>query len=531
MGPYDFFLPPVFDVLPEAVADRLLAGVFGRKQATQTGLAALRAASTSGAQGALYARLGLELSLLAFDLDPGNAVLARGILALAGPGGAALPPDVSAALSLAAAAADGLGPYWGAAVEEAERTGDWSGISRGLAGGFSGASDPLAGPFAMRLAGLAALAAGEETPIAVWRAGLPDGPLSPGLAFLRARAAQCLDGREAGMAAMRAFLTRYPWCAQTLLALYDLERGRDATLTPLPGRLAILLYSWNKAEELGRTLDGIVASDLPDFHIFALDNGSADATPDVLAAFADRLGPGRFTALGAPVNVGAPAGRNWLKHLPEVLACDYAAYVDDDASLPRDWALRFGAAVAAYPQAGVYGCRVHDAGWPAALQAAEFLVEPAGTVPGLAASDLQLQAPDVGQFAYCRPTLSVTGCCHLFPVGALAGGGDFDIRFSPSQFDDFDRDLRLALAGGHAVFQGHLAVGHLRASGGDAARRRAAGANAHGNMHKLQGKYDAGDGKRLRQAQRSLLLTDLRKKAIWLARHAPGGASDKEGDL
>ena len=56
MGPYDFFLPPVFDVLPEAVADRLLAGVFGRKQATQTGLAALRAAAQSGARGALCAR-------------------------------------------------------------------------------------------------------------------------------------------------------------------------------------------------------------------------------------------------------------------------------------------------------------------------------------------------------------------------------------------------------------------------------------------------------------------------------------------
>ncbi len=529
MGHYDFFLPPVFDVLPEGVADRLLAGVFGRKQAAHTGLAALRAATQGGKPGTLCARLGLELSLLAFDLDPGNAVLARGILALAGPGGAALPSDVSDALSLAVA--DGLGPYWSTAVEEAGRTGDWLEICRHLQGGSSGASAPPAGPLAMRLAGLAALAAGEAGRIDAWRAGLPAGPLSPGLAYLRARAALRLDGREAGMAAMRAFLARYPWCAQTLLALHDLERGRDAALTPLPGRLAILLYSWNKAEELGRTLEGILASTLPDFHIFALDNGSTDATPDVLAAFAARLGPGRFTALGAPVNVGAPAGRNWLKHLPDVLACDYAVYVDDDASLPRDWALRFGAAVAAYPQAGVYGCRVHDAGWPAALQAAEFLVEPDGVATGLVASDLQLQAPDVGQFAYCRPTLSVTGCCHLFSAGALAGGGDFDIRFSPSQFDDFDRDLRVALAGGYAVCQGHLAVGHLRASGGDAARRRAAGANAHGNMHKLQGKYDAGDLKRLRRAQRRLLLTDLRKKAIWLARHAPDGASDKEEDL
>ncbi|WP_300160599.1 glycosyltransferase [Solidesulfovibrio sp.] len=524
MGPYDFFLPPVFDALPEAVADRLLAGVFGRKQAAQTGLAALRAAPEAGAQGALLARLGLELSLLAFDLDPGNAALAQGILALAGQVGAGLPPDALAALRLASG--EGLGPDWRAALAEAGRTGDWEGFCRRLEAGHPA----LATPLASRLAGLAALAAGDGERIATWRESLPAGPLTPGLAFLRARAALRLDGREAGLAALRGFLGRYPWCAQTLLSLHDLLRGRDAALTPLPGRLAILLYSWNKAGELGRTLEGILAGDLPDFHIFALDNGSTDATPDVLAAFAARLGPGRFTALGAPVNVGAPAGRNWLKHLPEVLACDFAAYVDDDASLPRDWALRFGAAVAAYPQAGVYGCRVHDAGRPAALQAAEFHVEPAGPGEGIAASDLQLQAPDVGQFAYCRPAVSVTGCCHLFPTKALADGGDFDIRFSPSQFDDFDRDLRAALAGSFAVCQGHLAVGHLRASGGDAARRRAAGANAHGNMQKLQGKYDAGDVRRLRREQRNRLLTDLRKKAIWLARHDPGGERDKEGD-
>ncbi|MEL7638578.1 MAG: glycosyltransferase [Solidesulfovibrio sp.] len=519
MGPYDFFLPPVFDALPEGLADRLLMGTFGRKAAAQTGLAALRAAGAGRGDTALLARLGLESTLLAFDLDPGNVALARGILAM--PGAAGLP--AADRLALHAGASDVLGEAWRAALAAAERTGDWAEVAGRIAAGFPEAAAPLRS----RLEGLAALAGGEAARIEAWRASLGQAPATPGLCWLLARAALALDGRLAGMVALQAYLARFPWCAQALLVLHDLAGGRDTALAPLAGELAILLYSWNKAASLGQTLEDILASELPErFRIVALDNGSGDATPEVLAAFAGRLGAERFTALRAPVNVGAPAGRNWLKHRPEVLAADFAAYVDDDVSLPGDWALRLGAAVAAFPGAGAYGCRIHDAGRPAVLQATEFFLEPAEAGEGIVASDLQLQAPDLGQFAYCRPALSVTGCCHLFSRQALAEGGDFDIRFSPSQFDDFDRDLRLALAGRFAVHQGHLAVGHLRGSGGDAARRRAAGANAHGNMQKLQGKYDAGDVRRLRREQRARLLTDIRKKAIWLSRREAKGGGE-----
>jgi GT2 family glycosyltransferase len=522
VGPYDFFLPPVCDGLPEALTDRLLAGTFGRKQAAQTGLLALRAAGSGRGEAALLLRLGLELTLLAFDLDPGNTALAQGVLNL--PGAAALPP--ADRLALDAAARDALGRQWREALGAAERGGDWEDLSRRLDAGLPDTAVPLRS----RLEGLSALAGGERVRIEAWRQNFPEAPASPGLAWLHARAVLLLDGREAGLAAYRAYLRRFPWCAQALLVLHDLAAGREAALSPLPGQLAILLYSWNKAEALAQTLGDILASDLPPGHrIFVLDNGSTDATPQVLAAFADRCGPSRFSTLRAPVNVGAPAGRNWLKHLPEVLAADFAAYVDDDVRLPKDWALRLGAAVAAFPGAGAYGCRIHDAGSAAVLQAVEFHLEPGEAGEGLAASDLQLQAPDLGQFAYCRQTLSVTGCCHLFSRQALIDDGDFDIRFSPSQFDDFDRDLRAALAGRFAVYQGHLAVGHTRASGGDAAKRRVAGANAHGNMLKLQGKYDAGDLKRLRREQRRRLLTDIRKKAIWLARRDPGEDHAKEG--
>lgn len=527
MGPYEFFLPPSFDALPDAVAEGLVTGCLARNQAARLGLAALR---TTGQQAAATLRLGLDLTLLAFDLDPLNATLAQGILTMTAGQAGLLTAGDRAALATAAGATGGedWAVSWRQGMAAATRTGEWSEFLDRYDADWPEAGEALRS----RVVGLAAVASGDVERITAWRDDIAEAA-TPGLGWLVARAAGFLGDRETHRLALRNFLARWPWNAGALLALYDTVRELDTALVPLPGELAIFLYTFNKADDLGRTLDAVLASRLGPHRIFVLDNGSIDATPDVLAAFQNRIGGERFFTVRAPVNVGAPAGRNWLKHLPEAEGADFIAYLDDDLCLPPDWALRLGAAVGAYPGAGVYGCRITDAGRPAVLQAAELHLAPGAPGEPFAATDLHLQGPDLGQFDYCRPCVSVTGCCHLFSREGLAAGGDFDIRFAPSQFDDFDRDLRAALAGHFAVCQGHLAVGHVRTSGSDTRKSRVAGANAHGNMLKLQGKYDAGEIKRLRREARSRLLTDIRKKAIWLSRHDTGGSAatmQKDGE-
>lgn len=42
-----------------------------------------------------------------------------------------------------------------------------------------------------------------------------------------------------------------------------------------------------------------------------------------------------MTVINVPVNIGAPAARNWLMKLSDVKACDWAIYLDDDILLPR----------------------------------------------------------------------------------------------------------------------------------------------------------------------------------------------------
>lgn len=156
-------------------------------------------------------------------------------------------------------------------------------------------------------------------------------------------------------------LVQAPWNINLLLRVHDLLAGWDVATESLRGSVAVLLYSWNKAVELDATLRSLFESDLTSASIFLLNNGSTDETADILESWQSRfdtlLGAGRFHVVSLPVNIGAPAARNWLMHLDAVTQHDFICYLDDDVELASDWLLRFGAAVHHYPDAGVWGAR------------------------------------------------------------------------------------------------------------------------------------------------------------------------------
>ncbi len=342
----------------------------------------------------------------------------------------------------------------------------------------------------------------------------------PGIA---ARLAACLlrlGDRTGAAALLRQTLRARPWSTSAILTLSDLEDNMPTAPQHPEGQGVLLLYTWNKAAALDATLASLAASDTAGARIVILDNGSTDKTPEVIRAWAQRLGK-RYETLTLPVNIGAPAARNWLLSLPSVQQSNWLAFLDDDILLPADWLGKFASAMARYPEASVYGCAVRDLGG-ARLQSADLHPRPdyavlegsekPGGSPAPEPSDLYLQAPDLGQFDYLRPCLSVTGCCHLFRTQPLLEAGGFDIRFSPSQFDDFDCDLRLTLAGGFAVYQGHLRVEHQRRTGTGLAQNTAASANARANKDKLDAKYSPRERRALREAAIARITKDLRAR-------------------
>ncbi|AMK09716.1 glycosyltransferase family 2 protein [Pseudodesulfovibrio indicus] len=368
-------------------------------------------------------------------------------------------------------------------------------------------------------------------PAFVFRAleGGPDAvaaPLSEALALARA----CFDPPAKPDAETLLLGARTaPWDTNLLLRAHDAACGLADRRAPLDGTVAVLLYSWNKADELDETLGSLLASDLAGASIFVLDNGSTDRTPELLARwrphFADTLGEGRYTVVSLPVNIGAAAARNWLLHLDAVRAHDFICYLDDDVELPADWLPRFGAAVERYPEAGVWGCKVVDHANPLLIQSADghLLLDPAERADltrmapnPFRLSDLHIQTLDRGDFDYMRPCASVTGCCHLFRTPTLLDSGDFAIQLSPSQYDDLEHDLRLCESGRFPVHQGHLAVRHKKRTGMASHTSPQQEGNALGNKYKMQTMHDRSGLAAAMRAEQALLEADLLAKLDYL---------------
>lgn len=298
---------------------------------------------------------------------------------------------------------------------------------------------------------------------------------------------------------LRAGLKREPWQVHALLALYDLLFAGPGLRALPEGETVVLLYTWNKAQDIGLTLESLAASDLGRARLVVLDNGSTDDTAQVLASWGSKLGPERFSTVSLPVNVGAPAARNWLMSLPVVRQSQWTVFLDDDVSLPPDWLGQLGAAAGLYPQAGVWGARVRDHSRPAHVQSADVFLDAsfdslgardAGEGRRFTLSSCHHQTLDRGQFAYVRPCATVTGCCHMFRTQTLAGQGGFDLRYSPSQYDDLDHDIRLLLSGSTPVYQGHLAVGHFKSTGSQGGVGQAQYGVGWANQYKLHQKFE-----------------------------------------
>ena len=297
--------------------------------------------------------------------------------------------------------------------------------------------------------------------------------------------------------------------------------------------MAVLLYSWNKADLLADTLDSLHRSELGMARIFVLDNGSTDHTPDVLRAATDRFGADRFHVETLPVNVGAPAARNWLLSLEGVRSRHWAAFLDDDVVLPEHWLLHLLGAAGTQKNVGAVGCRITAAAPPHGLQSADYNLfrrTPAPAEPGklpnriMAFDNTGAIDPDYGLFDYTRPCLSVSGCCHLISIRSIEKAGGFDLRYTPTQFDDLDRDLQSALHGMPAVYAGGLAVRHVQHSSLAKAQTLRQIGHVMGNKYKLDTKYSDEELAGLAGNNVARLRADLEAKHAFLVDRLGSGA-------
>lgn len=390
-------------------------------------------------------------------------------------------------------------------------------VSRALLAGFTPHLPP---PLAARLT--AEWAVLRDTPDAALSALAACDGTDWGL-FAALAASRCLErlgAREKALAACLVARNALPQHVNLTLRAFELARQRPTPPAVAPGEAAVCLYSMNKATLFRECLTHLAGTDLGGATVAVLDNGSRDDTAAVIAAVAPLFSPERFVTVHLPVNVGAPAARNWLLALPEVAACRHVAFLDDDAFPEQDWLPRLLETARAHPEAGTIGCAIVDREAPNDHQAADFNLFPPemgtqslpDTPERLFVCEPCRGAPDLGLYAYTRPCLSVSGCCHLLPRRTIETVGGFDIRFTPTQFDDLDRDIRSFLAGAPCCYAGGLRVAHKQGSSLALAQTQAQVAHIVGNKIKLEHKVSDGDVDRLWRDNLALLRHDLTAK-------------------
>ncbi len=117
-------------------------------------------------------------------------------------------------------------------------------------------------------------------------------------------------------------------------------------------RVSVVLPAWNAAATLSVALESLAAQTLADFEVLVVDDGSVDATPEVVRAHSRRdprfrlLSPGRV-GLARALNLGLAQAR-----------AAYVARMDaDDRCLPARLA-RQAAFLDAHPDVGLVSCQV-----------------------------------------------------------------------------------------------------------------------------------------------------------------------------
>lgn len=230
-------------------------------------------------------------------------------------------------------------------------------------------------------------------------------------------------------------------------------------------RVAIYFYSYNKADVLAETLESLAGTTIGQASITVLLNGCTDDSAAVVARARERFPNNTVECIELPVNVGAPAARNWLLALPRTRESEYVAFLDDDITLQPDWLAHMLTVAESDPRIGNVGCKVV---FPGRFKLLQYLYRHV-SVASDDAIRVSLPTPymqyDIGLYDVIREARVVMGCQHLLRVASLADAPWFDIRYSPSQIDDTDHDIQLCLAGWKVFYCGTVTCEHRQGSG------------------------------------------------------------------
>ena len=198
-------------------------------------------------------------------------------------------------------------------------------------------------------------------------------------------------------------------------------------------RISVIVCTYNGSRTIGECLQGIAKLDYPDFEVIVVDDGSTDATTEIVREHDVRLIRTANCGLSCARNTGLEAATG-----------EIVAYIDDDAYPDLHWLKYLASAFVATDHAGIGGPNLPP---PIDGPIADCVANAPGGPVHVLLSD--------------REAEHIPGCNMAFRKARLAAIGGFDPRFRVAG-DDVDVCWRLQERGWTLGFDPAAVVWHHR---------------------------------------------------------------------
>ncbi len=186
-------------------------------------------------------------------------------------------------------------------------------------------------------------------------------------------------------------------------------------MTPL---VSAVVLNWRNAPDTISCLASLSRQSYP-HHVIVVENASQDdSVRRIRAAYPD------IEILETTANLGYAGGNNAGIRYALGQGADYVFVVNNDATLAPTCLGELIDAALRYPQVGVVGGTIYDAGEPKRIQSAGMLVTPIGDGIHRGEGDV-----DRGQYRDVEEVDAVKGCAMLVSRAAVEAAGMLDERY------------------------------------------------------------------------------------------------------
>jgi GT2 family glycosyltransferase len=212
------------------------------------------------------------------------------------------------------------------------------------------------------------------------------------------------------------------------------------------GVIAIVVPNWNGADRLGPCIRSLADQDHDHdrFEIVVVDNGSTDASVDVLAGLAGEIAPIRLTVVRNDVNLGFAGGVNRGIRYALDHGFDAVALFNNDAVADRHWLSALADVIETQPDVAIATSRLLMADGETVDSSGDFY-----SLWGLAfPRDRDQPSQPVRESG---DVFGATGGASLFRASLFADIGLFDEDFF-AYFEDVDVSFRAQLAGNRVFY-------------------------------------------------------------------------------